>query len=150
MIQLKVCFNSTLVAIIYRTECICDIFQVRVRAIVQNIIKGGMPPNHVTKFLGLIIEDGNYFKSTFFFPHEKQVLDFNRCEPLNEFNAITYTCSLYNKLRCFSLGATRAVIKSLSDDEATKTDARNVMLIKGKKYNIERARVLIRNFLLVK
>jgi hypothetical protein len=49
-----------------------------------------------------------------------------------------------------SLGATRAVIRSISDEEAGKTDQKNVMVIKGKSYNIERARVLIRNFLLVK
>lgn len=52
--------------------------KVRVKAIVQNIVNAGLPPPHVTKFLGLLIEDGHYFKKDFFFESEKQLLDFNR------------------------------------------------------------------------
>jgi hypothetical protein len=52
--------------------------KVRVKAIVQNIVKAGLPPPHVTKFLGVLIEDGHYFKKEFFFESEKRLLDFNR------------------------------------------------------------------------
>ena len=48
------------------------------KAVIQNIVNAGVPPPHVTKFLGVLIEDGHYFKKDFFFDCEKQKLDFNR------------------------------------------------------------------------
>lgn len=48
------------------------------KAVIQNIVNAGVPPPHVTKFLGVLIEDGHYFKKDFFFDCEKNKLDFNR------------------------------------------------------------------------
>ena len=55
-----------------------SLLQVRVKAIITNIVGAGLPPPHVTKFLGVLIEDGHYFKTDFFFDSEKKVLDFSR------------------------------------------------------------------------
>lgn len=52
--------------------------KVRVKAVVQNIINAGIPPPHVTKFLGVLLEDGHYFKREFFFDCERSKFDFNR------------------------------------------------------------------------
>jgi hypothetical protein len=99
--------------------------KVRVKAVVTNIVQAGLPPPHVAKFLGVLIEDGHYFKKDFFFDSEKRKLDFN------------------------SLGATRAMLQPLPEGSNDHTPE-NVMTIKGKLYNIERPRLLIRNFLLIK
>lgn len=51
--------------------------QVRVKAIVGNIIKEGPPPSHIVKFLGMLIEDGNYFTKDFLFQSEIAAMEFN-------------------------------------------------------------------------
>jgi hypothetical protein len=110
-----------------------------VKAIVQNIVKSGMPPSHILKFLAVLIEDGNYFRDGFLFDCEIEKLDFNRCfETSNKF---------YEFINVFSsLGATRAMLVPAPNN----SDAASVIVIKGKKYFYDRAKLVIQNFLLIK
>jgi len=106
--------------------------KVRVTSIVRGICGLELPSPHVCEFLKNLISDGNFFRDGFLFDFEQQRLEFN------------------------SIGATRNVVEPapeqdlLSVLQSSERAQKAIFAYGGKAYKINRAKILIKNFLLTR
>lgn len=130
-------------------------------SIVRGICSLEEPSPHIQAFLTTLLSDGNFFRDGYLYPLEKERLQFDRYGTFLRWTFIFAALVMYYSV-IYSLGATRDVVM-LTDEKAlveklTRTRGgdggddlmRNILQLDGKSYDITRAKMIIKNYLLTR